>query len=500
MPDIVRQVGARLTGKVDSLLEKRFYPGPIENLRRSYEAFHRFDKSHTIALLEAGLITPKVAKAILSGLRDMEAEGIETVRDRMGGGRHSGEAYLTGKLGADVAGWINLGRSSGDLDAVSWRYNLRRRLPTILEKLNQLRAALIDVAERHVDTVMPCASIGQPAQCASLAHVLLSWEAPFARDAKRAAELYREAGASPAGAGIMTGSTFPISRQRTAELLGFDSVQMNTRDAIINLDVLMHAHSVATISISNLLGVASDLYLWTMSGFKFVDLDDSYCSTSSIMPQKKNSWALAWIRGQASLAIGRLAGVFTLLKTESDGLEDQLLGPWQLYETWDELEDMSSMLAGMVTTMRVDKVRLAAIAGDGWTQATDLAAMLTQRAKISWRNAHQIVARVVREGVDTGRKPEQTRTEHVESAAREVLGHGLDIKQADIDQSLDPLRSLESRRDIEGSPAPEQVSAQIRAARSALEHEVSESEIIRKHHADSAARLEAVVDAILAND
>src|SRR5262249_43269412 len=219
MADVVRQVGARLTGQVDPLLQKRFYPGPLGNLRRSYAAFHSFDKAHTIALREAGLISEEVARAILSGLREMEAEGIETVRDRMGGGRHSGEAYLTGKLGADVAGWINLGRSSGDLDAVSWRYNLRRRIPTLLAKLNQLRAALIDVADRHVDTVMPCASIGQPAQCASLAHVLLSWEAPFARDSKRAADLYREAGASPSGAGIMTGSTFPISRQRTAELL-----------------------------------------------------------------------------------------------------------------------------------------------------------------------------------------------------------------------------------------------------------------------------------------
>ena len=108
----MRQVGARLTGKVDPVLQKRFYPGPLSNLRRSYRAFHTFDKTHTVALVEAGLIPLAVAKAILSGLREMEAEGIEAARDRMGGGRHSGEAYLTEKLGADVAGWINLGRSS----------------------------------------------------------------------------------------------------------------------------------------------------------------------------------------------------------------------------------------------------------------------------------------------------------------------------------------------------------------------------------------------------
>ena len=109
MPDIVRQPGARLTGQVDPRLAKRFYPGPLANLRRSYGAFHAFDKTHTVALAEAGLIPADAARAILAGLREMETQGIEAVRDRMGGGRHSGEAYLTETLGANVAGWINLG-------------------------------------------------------------------------------------------------------------------------------------------------------------------------------------------------------------------------------------------------------------------------------------------------------------------------------------------------------------------------------------------------------
>src|SRR4029079_19498072 len=228
MPDIVRQPGARLTGQVDPRLARRFYPGPLANLRRSYGAFHAFDKSHTLALTEAGLIPPDAAHAILAGLREMDAEGIGAVRDRMGGGRHSGEAWLTEKLGANVAGWINLGRSSGDLDAVAWRYNLRHRLPPVLAEVNRLRASLLDVASRHIVTLLPAYSIGQQAQTTTLAHTLLSWEAPFARDAAPAFALYTEAGCSPAGSAIMTGSTFAISRKRTAELLGFDSVQANT--------------------------------------------------------------------------------------------------------------------------------------------------------------------------------------------------------------------------------------------------------------------------------
>jgi len=253
MPDIVRQPGARLTGQVDPRLAKRFYPGPLANLRRSYGAFHAFDKAHTVALTEAGLVPRDAACAILSGLREMEAEGIEAARDSMGGGRHSGEAYLTGKLGARVAGWINLGRSSGDLDAVAWRYNLRARLPEVITEIGRLRASLLDVAGRHVETLLPAYSIGQQAQTTTLAHTLLSWEAPFARDAARALALHEEAGGSPAGSAIMTGSTFPISRERTAELLGFDSVHANTRDAVVNLDTLAERFDAGSVITPELL-------------------------------------------------------------------------------------------------------------------------------------------------------------------------------------------------------------------------------------------------------
>jgi argininosuccinate lyase len=497
MPDIVRQVGARLTEQVDPRLQKRFYPGPLANLRRSYQAFHAFDKTHTVALAESGLISLEVARAILTGLRELEAEGLEAVRDRMGGGRHSGEAYLTEKLGANVAGWINLGRSSGDLDAVAWRYNLRHRLPAVLKEINNLRVSLLDVASRHILTVMPAHSLGQHAQTTTLAHILLSWEAPFARDVARSLQIYEEAGGSPAGSGIMTGSTFPIARSRTADLLGFDFVQPNTRDAVVNLDTMLHAHGVVAVGISNALSVSSDLYLWTMTEFKFVDLADAYCSTSSIMPQKKNSWALSWIRGQGSIALGRLSGVFALVKIESDGLEDTLLGPWQLYEALDELEDMAAMLAGMISTMEVHTERLTEAAGHYWIQATDLAAMLTQQAGISWREAHQVVAHLVREAVDSGLRQEDVTPAHLDRVAERLLGHPLGVKQEAIHSSLDPRQSIYNRVVVEGSPAPARVETQIRTARAALQTDTARiGEKVEKQKA-VAERLEAAVDAIL---
>ncbi len=498
MPDIVRQPGARLTGQVDARLQKRFYPGPLANLRRSYAAFHAFDKTHAVALAEANLIPAEASRAILAGLREMEAQGIEAVRDRMGGGRHSGEAFLTEKLGANIAGWINLGRSSGDLDAVAWRYNLRQRLPAVLTEIGRLRASLLDVASRHALTLLPAYSIGQQAQTTTLAHTLLSWEAPFARDAARALALYAEAGGSPAGSAIMTGSTFPISRTRTAELLGFDSVQANTRDAVVNLDTLLHAHSVTAIAISNAVSVASDLYLWSMSEFRFVELDDAYCSTSSIMPQKKNAWAPAWIRGQGSLALGRLAGVFALVKMESDGLEDTLLGAWQLYEALDELEDMVALLAGMIATMKVDIERLAERTRNGWAQATDLAAMLTREAGISWRDAHQVLARLVREAIDAGRNQQDVTPADIDRVAVSVLGRTLGVSPEAVRSAVDPRQSVENRRVVDGSPAPADVETQIRAARAALADDIAQVDALSARQRDSAVRLEGAVDAVLA--
>jgi argininosuccinate lyase len=415
----------------------------------------------------------------------------------MGGGRHSGEAYLTEKLGADVAGWIKLGRSSGDLDAVAWRYNLRQRLPAVVAEIGRLRASLLDVASRHTLTLLPAYSIGQQAQTTTLAHTLLSWEAPFARDAVRAFALYTEAGGSPAGSAIMTGSTFAISRKRTAGSSA--SIRCKPiRATPSSIDTLLHARSVIAVAISNAVSIASDLYLWSMSEFHFVELDDAYCSTSSIMPQKKNAWAPAWIRGQGSLALGRLAGVFALAKMESDGLEDTLLGPWQLYEALDELDDMAALLAGMVATMRVDEARLVERTRCGWTQATDLAAMLTREAGISWRDAHQVLARLVREAIDAGRSQEDVTPADIDRVASAVLGRSLGVTREAIQSAVDPRQSIENRSVIEGSPAPADVEAQIRAARAALATDAAGIDVLVAKQRDAAARLEAAVDAVLA--
>jgi argininosuccinate lyase len=216
------------------------------------------------------------------------------------------------------------------------------------------------------------------------------------------------------------------------------------------------------------------------------------------MPQKKNAWAPAWIRGQGSLALGRLAGVFALVKMESDGLEDTLLGAWQLYEALDELEDMVALLAGMIATMKVDIERLAERTRNGWAQATDLAAMLTREAGISWRDAHQVLARLVREAIDAGRNQQDVTPADIDRVAVSVLGRALGVSPEAVRSAVDPRQSIENRRVVDGSPAPTDVETQIRAALVALANDIAQVDALSARQRDTAARLEAAVDAVLA--
>ena len=497
MVDVVRKVGGRLTQPVNSLLQKRLYPGPLESLRRSYEAFHSFDKAHTVALAEEGIIPLKSAKAILNGLREMEREGIEKVRDAMGGGRHSGEAFLSSRINPDDAGWINLGRSSGDLDAVAWRFVSRARIVEVLRELLLIRKTFVTLAEKHFDTVMPSYTCLQHAQTTTFAHMLLSWEAPFCRDTKRLFSVYEAAGGSPAGSGILTGSNFPIPRHRTADLLGFERVQMNTRDAVLNLDVALETHSVVAICIENLIRISCDLHLWTTREFAMVELADEYCSTSSIMPQKKNPWSLACIKGQGSLALGRLTGVFTMLRAESDQLESTLLLPWELWKAFDDVTDMLSLLNGIIATLKVNTTQMFKMVNENWCQATDLAAIMVKAKSLPWRKAHQLTAAIVREAIEKKITPSSLTPAFIDQVAIASGLKPLGLEEAEVSSALDPFNAVQTRGCVEGSPAPSCVKKQVETVKYQLVEDEEKLNHLCEHNARAKENLEKAVDAII---
>src|SRR5262245_59232894 len=253
-------------------------------------ALHAFDKAHAVMLCEEGLLSRPHAAAILRGLREMEKEGVEQARLRVGGSLHSGEQYLIRALGEDVGGRLHLARSSGDLSSVAINVLQRESLLAVMDAVNRLRRRLIGLAREHTDTILPGYSFGQHAQPMTLAHLWLSWAATLARDFDRVRGAFRRINVSPAGAVIMVGSDFAIDRRRTAELLGFDAVHENSADAILELtaDDSLDAPMVIALLYHSLAKWADDLILWSSSEFHFIDIPDRFCNTSSIMMQKKN--------------------------------------------------------------------------------------------------------------------------------------------------------------------------------------------------------------------
>lgn len=460
-------------------------------------AVHAFDKAHLAMLGEQRLIPLPAAAAMLQTLRDTEADGIEKARRESGGGMHSAEYLLIQRLGEDVGGHIALARSSGDLGATSMRIVQRDQLLAVMDELNRVRAALLDVAERHVGSVMPGYQQGQHAQPTTLGHYLAAWAAALERDCQRALDLYRRTNLSPSGSAIMTGSDFAVDRHRTAELLGFDGPTTNTFDAIMSHDLLVEGFAFLAILNGDLGRLADDLMLWATSEFGFVDIPDRFCGTSSILAQAKNPYAPQYVKGLAAASVGALVTSFLTEKgpTGSAVLDRQYAYDdlWNIFR--DTVRDLRWFVE-LLPELHWNTGRMQAHAGAHWAQATDIAGALVREKGLPWRTAHQIVGILVRLASERGLKPSDTTVELLDEAALDYIGEPVGLSQEALDAALDPAHFVQART-LFGGPAADQVAERIADFRRVLdEHEAARVAAAAKVEAASPA-LEAAIDAVI---
>ncbi|BDZ65478.1 argininosuccinate lyase [Agromyces mangrovi Wang et al. 2018] len=459
---------------------------------------HEFDKAHLVALAEADLLTSDEASALLSAMREMEREGIAEARERAGGGMHSAEHYLIGRLGIALGGRINLGRSSGDLIEVARRLTVRSQLDVLLGRLAGLRAALLALAEAHAETVMPGYTHGQHAQPTTLGHWAAMFERALARDTARVEEAYARVNLSPAGAAIMTGSDFPLDRARTAELLGFDAPLANTMDAILSHDLEMELAAVYAVDGATLGRMADDLFLWTTVEFDFIELPDRFCGTSSIMPQKKNPDALEAVKSAAGQSLGVLVSIvsaergptgFPILERRST--QDAL------WATAKDLATKAGDLTGIIADMSVHSDRMERAAGSHWAQVTDLSSALVRTTGIDWRRAHQIVGRFVRDCIDAGVTPGAATVAHLDAVTAEVLGGPSGLSEAEFAEVMS-ARAFVERRVMFGAPAPSAVLREVTSARIELKALVARNGARERRAVEAHVLLEQEVDRLTA--
>jgi len=410
------------------------------------------DLAHVLMLEKQKIIDRDIARQILSALLELFDEGIpEEVFDERFEDVHAGiESFLIESVGPEIGGRMHMGRSRNDEVATCIRIKLREDLLKQMSALIKVREVLVALADLHVETVMPGFTHLQHAQPTTLAHHLLAYEQAFSRDFDRLKDSYVRVNQSPLGAAAFASTGYPINREYTASLLGFEGLVTNTMDAVAARDFALETLADLSILMVTTSRLCEDLIIWSTSFVKFVALDDAFCSTSSIMPQKKNPDTAEIMRAKSGSVFGAFTGAIITLKglPMSYNRDLQELTP-NIWRGMRDAKESLRLLIDMLSSATFDTERMREEAGKGFSTATELADTLVRSYGLPFRTAHNIVARAVQKG--------NLSLSTLEEAAQEI-GGGISLMakgltQEIIDEVLDVPHSIALRKGA-GGPAP----------------------------------------------
>lgn len=401
--------------------------------------------AHVQMLGETGVIAPEEAKAIQKGLEELLADyeaGLiefdvtnEDIHMNM-------EALLTEKIGP-VAGKLHTARSRNDQVATDMHLYLKDQLQQIGGKLFHLRQSLLDLAEEHVETIMPGYTHLQHAQPISFAHHLLAYYQMFSRDSERFTFNLKHADLSPLGAAALAGTTFPIDRERTAELMGFADIYHNSLDAVSDRDFILEFLANSSILIMHLSRLCEELINWCSYEYGFVSLSDTFSTGSSIMPQKKNPDMAELIRGKSGRVYGHLISLLTVMKSlplaYNKDLQEDKEG---MFDTVDTIQKSLDIMAGMLSSMTINKERMLASTQQDFSNATELADYLAKKG-LPFREAHEIVGKLVLECSKAGYYLQDISLERYQQVSPLI--------EQDIYQTLQSQTAVQRRNSLGGT-------------------------------------------------
>jgi len=451
--------GGRFSESTDAFVE-RFTASVSFDQRLALHDI-RGSLAHAEMLARAGVLTDQEFGAISAGLSDIRAEieagrfawsvALEDVHMNI-------EARLTDRIG--IAGKkLHTGRSRNDQVATDIRLWLRAEIDVICAELTRLQQALVALALREADTIMPGFTHLQTAQPVTFGHHMLAWNEMLERDHGRLQDCRARLNICPLGAAALAGTSYPIDRELTAELLGFDGPARNSLDAVADRDFAIEFCAAAALAMTHLSRFSEELVLWTSAQFGFVNLPDRFCTGSSIMPQKKNPDVPELVRGKSGRVSGHLVGLLMLMKSQplaynKDNQEDKE----PLFDTVDTLRDCLHAFADMMPALTVNAAVTREAARRGFATATDLADYLVRRG-LPFRDAHEVVGKAVAQGVATG-------TDLADMPLATLQGFSRLIG-ADVFDVLTLEGSVNARNHV-GGTAPAQVRAAAQSARERL--------------------------------
>ncbi|BBB23501.1 argininosuccinate lyase [Isorropodon fossajaponicum endosymbiont JTNG4] len=417
--------------------------------------------AHATMLQEVGLLTENEKNQIIKGLEKIlsdiktgEFKWSVTLEDV----HMNIEARLVKMIG-DVGKKLHTGRSRNDQIATDTRLYLRNQVDDITNEIKRLQLALVDLAEKETSTIMPGFTHLQAAQPVSFGHHMMAYFEMLARDVERLFDCRKRINSMPLGSAALAGTTYPINRTHTAELLGFERICLNSLDGVSDRDFSIEFLSAASIIMMHLSRFSEELILWSSAQFNFIELPDSFCTGSSIMPQKKNPDVPELVRGKTGRVYGNLTSLLTIMKSQplaynKDNQEDKE----PLFDTVDTLKACLRVFADMVPTIQIKRDNMYNSTKQGYTTATDLADYLVNKG-LPFRDAHEVVGKSVAYGIVHQKDLSELSLEELQTFDSRIKN--------DVFEMLSLEGSLNARNHL-GATSPNQVKQAIKIARKTL--------------------------------
>lgn len=462
MPKNTKLWGGRFEGTVEDWVEQFGASISFDHQLAKFDLMGSL--AHVQMLGQTGILSLEEAEQIQDGLkallRDLEAGELhfdianEDIHMNM-------EVLLTEKIGS-LAGKLHTARSRNDQVATDMHLYLKEQLGHVLDKLANLNSVLLDLAEKHVETIMPGYTHLQHAQPISFAHHLMAYYNMFQRDSERFAFNLKHTDQSPLGAAALAGTTFPIDRQLSSDLLGFQQPYTNSLDAVSDRDFILEFLSDASILMMHMSRFCEEIINWCSFEYQYISLSDSFSTGSSIMPQKKNPDMAELIRGKTGRVYGHLLGLLTVMKSlplaYNKDLQEDKEG---MFDTVDTILNSLDVLAGMLSSMQVNQAKMQQSTENDFSNATELADYLAEKG-LPFREAHEIVGKLVLDSIKHGKNIQDWDLEKLQ------VYHSL--IEEDIYIYLRPETAVQRRNSL-GGTGFEQVKYQIEQAKKELKGE-----------------------------
>ena len=435
------------------------FTASIKSDQKLLEEVIKINQAHVTMLIEQRIIDSKIGAQLLQALVKLDPkmaldQSLEDVHLAV-------EEEINKKVGLDIGGNLHIAKSRNDQVSTAIRMALRIRILELMNVVVKLQDSLVELAEKHTETVVPSYTHLHPAQPVTFAHILVSYVDALERSLKRLEETFPRVNMCPMGAGAIATTSFPINRDRTAELLGFSKVLENSIDAVGSRDFVLETLADLTLLAIDVSRMAEDLIVWSSPDFGIIDLPESFAFTSSIMPQKKNPDVLEVIRARMSQVLGNFVALATTMKALPSGynLDLQELTP----KLWESLETVSAsvnMLSELAKNLNINK-NVFSKQILNYSTTTELANLLVKKYNVPFRTSHKIVGVVVKTLLAQKLALSDLTPELLNETAKDSAGIVLAVKLADIKDSIDPQKCVESHKAM-GGPAPAEVKRMLK--------------------------------------